>query len=200
MKCSRLCRQPSSTRHLLRYPGKEFFSSQRLFGRFISSAFPSESWRRFPSSRPRGKFSLLALGSRLCIGAGQARDFHLTYLRITLHLANSDSFIPILVVSTHLLSVGILSLIAVRTIYRSYIALPPSSATRHRQSRRKGHLRTFSLLALLSLAVAAFFGLEFASLSYRVWAVEQGVELPDGFVLPNLKARLTTVDFGQSVW
>jgi len=66
-----------------------------------------------------------------------------------------------------------------RTIYRSYVTLPPSSATRHREPLRLGYVRVFSLLAFSSLAAAAYFGVRFSSLSYRVWAAERGVELPD---------------------
>jgi hypothetical protein len=74
--------------------------------------------------------------------------------------------------------------VVLRTIYRSYIALPPSTATRHRKPLRRGYVQAFSILALSSLVTAAYFGVTFSSLSYRVWATERGVELPEEFVIP----------------
>ncbi|KAH7418326.1 hypothetical protein BKA64DRAFT_564193, partial [Cadophora sp. MPI-SDFR-AT-0126] len=89
------------------------------------------------------------------------------------------SYIPTAVVGAHLFSIVYLSLVASRTIYRSYLALPPSSATRHREPLRKGYVQTFSILAIVSLTTAAFFGVKFGLLSYRVWATERGVDLPE---------------------
>ncbi|PVH86926.1 hypothetical protein DL98DRAFT_582243 [Cadophora sp. DSE1049] len=94
-------------------------------------------------------------------------------------LESSPSYIPAAVVGAHLFSIVYLSLVACRTIYRSYLALPPSSATRHREPLRRGYVQTFSILALVSITTAAFFGAKFALLSYRVWATERGVELPE---------------------
>jgi hypothetical protein len=70
-------------------------------------------------------------------------------------------------------------MIAGRTIYRSKLALGPSASTRHRQHLRRGHVRTFSILAALSLLGAFYFGVTFAGLSYRVWAAERGIGLPE---------------------
>ncbi|KUJ12736.1 uncharacterized protein LY89DRAFT_699399 [Mollisia scopiformis] len=93
----------------------------------------------------------------------------------------SPSYVPTAVVFFHLFAVGYISAIAARSIYRSYVALPPSSATRHREPLRKGHVQTFSILALVSLVFAGYYASRFASLSYRVWATERGIELPTGF-------------------
>ncbi|TAQ85169.1 hypothetical protein B7494_g6508 [Chlorociboria aeruginascens] len=89
------------------------------------------------------------------------------------------SLLPTGVVASHIFLVGYLSIIVSRTIYRSYLALPPSSATRHRQPLRRGHVQAFSALAVVSLMLATYFGVQFSGLSYRVWATERGVELPD---------------------
>ncbi|KAK0129732.1 hypothetical protein ONS96_000291 [Cadophora gregata f. sp. sojae] len=94
-------------------------------------------------------------------------------------IESSPSYIHTAVVGAHLFSVVYLSLVACRTIYRSYLALPPSSATRHREPLRKGYVQTFSILAIASLATAGFFGVKFALLSYRVWSTERGVDLPE---------------------
>ncbi|CZT12542.1 uncharacterized protein RAG0_16336 [Rhynchosporium agropyri] len=45
-----------------------------------------------------------------------------------------------------------------------------------------GHVHTFSVLAILSLITADFFGLKFSSLSYRVWAAERGVSSPESLI------------------
>jgi hypothetical protein len=100
-------------------------------------------------------------------------------------LTDRHSYVPTGILATHIFAVGYLSVVVVRTIYRSYIALPPSSATRYREPLRQGYVQAFSLLALASLAAATFFGVSFSSLSYRVWATERGVELPTRFGIPT---------------
>jgi hypothetical protein len=76
-----------------------------------------------------------------------------------------------------------LSMIVGSTIYESYHALPPSSATRHRQPLRRSYVQIFSVLAVGSLALAAYYGKEFIELSYGVWATERGIELPQRLVV-----------------
>ena len=92
------------------------------------------------------------------------------------------SRIPVLITITHIFLAVWLSALAGRTIYRSKLALAPSSATRHREPLRKGHVKTFSILAGVSLLAAFFFSVTYAGLSYRVWAAERGVELPQEYV------------------
>ncbi|KAH8794060.1 hypothetical protein BGZ57DRAFT_937999 [Hyaloscypha finlandica] len=94
-------------------------------------------------------------------------------------LQTTASYLPTGVVATHVFAVSYISVVVLRTVYRSYVALPPSSATRSREPLRQGYVQAFSLLALVSLAAAAYFSVSFSSLSYRVWATERGVELPD---------------------
>ncbi|TVY60824.1 hypothetical protein LSUE1_G006397, partial [Lachnellula suecica] len=95
-----------------------------------------------------------------------------------IELHSSPSLLPLATSGAHLFLVGYLSVVAARTIYRSYVALPPSSATRNREPLRKGHVKTFALLALISLAVSGFFAVRLSGLSYRVWAAQRGVALP----------------------
>lgn len=96
------------------------------------------------------------------------------------------SLLPASQLGGHILLASCLTALVSRTIYRSYLALPPSSATRHRQPLRRNHVRIFISLALLGLITAGWFGVSGASLSYRVWAIERGVELPDRSVVANL--------------
>ncbi|PQE10352.1 Alpha-mannosyltransferase alg11p protein [Rutstroemia sp. NJR-2017a WRK4] len=91
----------------------------------------------------------------------------------------SPSIIPTLTAGSHILLSASLTALIIRTIFRSYLALPPSSATRHRQHLRRGHVKLFSGLALLSLVTAGWFSLKGASISYRTWALERGVDLPE---------------------
>jgi hypothetical protein len=112
-------------------------------------------------------------------------------------LQNADagfSLLPAGVLVSHIFSIGYLSFVAGHTIYRSYLALPPSSGTRHREPLRRGYVQAFSILSFVSLASAAFFAVRFSSLSYQVWALERGIELPERFVILNhhLVQRLTS--------
>jgi hypothetical protein len=108
-------------------------------------------------------------------------------LGLSCNLADGHSYLPTGIVATHIFAVSYFSVIVLRTIYRSYIALPPSSATRFREPLRQGYVQAFSLLALVSLAAAAYFGVTFSSLSYRVWAIQRGVEFPDRFFIPPMR-------------
>jgi len=98
----------------------------------------------------------------------------------------SRSYLPLATSGAHLLLIGWLSVVAVRTIYRSYVALPPSSATRHREPLRRGHVQTFTALAVVSLVAGGFFAATFSGLSYRVWAAQRGVALPERSVVTSV--------------
>lgn len=100
------------------------------------------------------------------------------------------SLLPASQLGGHILLTSCLTALVSRTIYRSYLALPPSSATRHRQPLRRNHVRIFISLAFLGLITAGWFGVSGASLSYRVWAIERGVELPDRSVVANLPEKV----------
>jgi len=88
------------------------------------------------------------------------------------------------IISHGIIAVYLTSLVG-RTAYRSYLTLPPSSATRLRERLRKEHVHVFASLALISLSVASFYSFSFASLSHRIWADERGVEVPQSFFGEN---------------
>ncbi|KAH8595722.1 hypothetical protein B0O99DRAFT_153515 [Bisporella sp. PMI_857] len=92
----------------------------------------------------------------------------------------------------HVLSVVYLTTIVGRTIYRSYLTLPPSSSTRHQDLIRKKHVHQFSYLALLSIAVASFNSYRFGIPSYRIWASERVVDLPGRFEILNLSREVNS--------
>ncbi|KAH8658687.1 hypothetical protein BGZ60DRAFT_531372 [Tricladium varicosporioides] len=89
------------------------------------------------------------------------------------------SLIPVAIVGSHVFLVVYLYVVVLRTIFRSYLALGPSSATRSCEPLRRGYVKIFSVLVVVSLMVGTFFALNFSSLSYRVWAMEKGVSLPE---------------------
>lgn len=75
-------------------------------------------------------------------------------------------------------------------LYRSYAQLGPAQDTRGRISQRQKLAATFGSLSLLSLGSAIKSGLEYLTLSYKVWASERGIPLQQtlsgGFSLENL--------------
>lgn len=77
-----------------------------------------------------------------------------------------------------LTSVALTTLICYDVLYKSYKALPPSQDTRSRQSNREKHVRAHTLLAIAALATSCYHTLDYAFLSYRVWAQEMGHEVP----------------------
>jgi len=97
---------------------------------------------------------------------------------------DEPSLLPSIISGSHLVLSVLLTLLVGRSILRSYIALPPSSATRHRQPARKSHVKKFAGLAAVSLLFASYWGFAASDLSYRVWADQRGVELPDRYCSP----------------
>jgi hypothetical protein len=80
---------------------------------------------------------------------------------------------------THISLAFLLTVLAIRAIFRSYLVLPPSQGTRHRLPSRKTHVQIFSALATVSFITAIYWAYSFSNLSYRVWATERGIELPN---------------------
>ena len=89
---------------------------------------------------------------------------------------------PLAAVGAHGTLATLLTLLVGRTIFRSYLALPPSQATRRREETRRKYVRVFSALAVVSLLFAVYWRYTFGALSYRVWAAERGIELPERYV------------------
>jgi hypothetical protein len=87
--------------------------------------------------------------------------------------------VPLATLGFHVfLAVWLTGLVS-RTFFRSYLALPPSQATRRREVARRRHVKVFSALAAVSLSLAVYWRYSFAALSYSVWAEERGVALPE---------------------
>jgi hypothetical protein len=83
-----------------------------------------------------------------------------------------------------------------RSLYRSHRALGPAQDTRQRSAERAKLTAAFESLAALGLVFAVTSGLEYLTLSYKVWASERGIQVPDSCVpfppirksLPNMRS------------
>ncbi|KAH6624792.1 hypothetical protein B0J18DRAFT_457025 [Chaetomium sp. MPI-SDFR-AT-0129] len=66
-----------------------------------------------------------------------------------------------------------------RSLYRSHQALGPAHDTRSRKAERTKLTTAFGSLAALGLVFAVTSGLEYLTLSYKVWASQRGVAVPE---------------------
>ncbi|KAK4039677.1 hypothetical protein C8A01DRAFT_36300 [Parachaetomium inaequale] len=66
-----------------------------------------------------------------------------------------------------------------QSLYRSHQALGPAQDTRGRKAERTKLTTAFGSLAALGLVFAVASNLEYLTLSYKVWASERGVAVPD---------------------
>lgn len=66
-----------------------------------------------------------------------------------------------------------------RGLYQSYQALLPAQDTRQRIHRRRILAPIFGGLALLALATDVYYKLGYLALSYKVWADERGIAVPE---------------------
>ncbi|CAI4218793.1 unnamed protein product [Parascedosporium putredinis] len=89
-----------------------------------------------------------------------------------------EGYVPPAISTAHVLLVTYLTFVVSRGLYRSYLELPPSQATRSRKSRRRQLVPIFAALALVSLAHAVYIGFDYALLSYKVWAARKDIALP----------------------
>ena len=99
-----------------------------------------------------------------------------------LSLTHVFRYAPVIVVASHILTVAYLTYTTGVGLYRSYKNLPPSQDVRGRLDRRKKLVPVFAGLALLGLLTASYSSLTYATLSYRVWADERGIRVPDRYV------------------
>ncbi|ROT35948.1 hypothetical protein SODALDRAFT_54938 [Sodiomyces alkalinus F11] len=87
-------------------------------------------------------------------------------------------YVPLLVVVTHFISVVVLATIVGRSLFLSYVSLPPTQATRARSERRSTLIPLFASLLAVSLAIAVYEASSYAVLSYKVWADQRAVDVP----------------------
>ncbi|KAK3340725.1 hypothetical protein B0H65DRAFT_473292 [Neurospora tetraspora] len=105
-------------------------------------------------------------------------------------LESEPRYLPLVLAGSHITASLYLTYIIGLGLYRSYAQLGPAQDTRGRISQRQKLAATFGSLSLLSLGSAIKSGLEYLTLSYKVWASERGIPLQQtlsgGFSLENL--------------
>jgi heme A synthase len=92
------------------------------------------------------------------------------------------SYLPLALSGAHLFLVVYLTYAVVVSLYASYKSLGPSQNTRGQIELRARTAPIFVALALASLLLATYSSAAYVILSYKVWAEERGVELPERYV------------------
>lgn len=85
-------------------------------------------------------------------------------------------YAPLAAVGAHILLVAYFTYAVAASLYTSYKSLGPAQDTRARIAQRKRLIPLFSALAVAAALVAADTSYSSASLSYRVWAFEHGLD------------------------
>ncbi|KAH8673967.1 hypothetical protein BX600DRAFT_221682 [Xylariales sp. PMI_506] len=93
-------------------------------------------------------------------------------------IEQAPSYVPLALTAIHLGLIFYLTYAVGTSLYTSYKFLAPSQDTRRRLAQRSKLVPTFLVLSGVSLLVSAVSFISYASLSYRVWADERGIELP----------------------
>ncbi|GAB1320440.1 hypothetical protein MFIFM68171_10650 [Madurella fahalii] len=88
-------------------------------------------------------------------------------------------YLPLLLAASHGTAAAYLSYTVGVSLYRSQKALGPAHDTRHRIAQRSKLTTTFGSLAALGLVFAITSAWAHLTLSYKVWASERGIEVPD---------------------
>ncbi|KAI0840547.1 hypothetical protein F5Y06DRAFT_263039 [Hypoxylon sp. FL0890] len=85
-------------------------------------------------------------------------------------------------VGIYLMSVVYLTYAIATSLYASYKSISPAQDTRSRIAQRKRLVPTFLGLAVAALGLATYTSVASASLSYRTWAYERGLDQPERFI------------------
>ncbi|KAI1752324.1 hypothetical protein F4782DRAFT_501421 [Xylaria castorea] len=84
---------------------------------------------------------------------------------------------PLVLAIGYLVSIPYLTYAVGDSLYTSYKSLGPVSSTRSRINQRKRFVPVFLGLATTALLVAAYYSVKSATLSYKTWAYEHGLDL-----------------------
>ncbi|KAI0180365.1 hypothetical protein GGR52DRAFT_240714 [Hypoxylon sp. FL1284] len=90
-------------------------------------------------------------------------------------------YTPLAVVGIHLLSIIYSTYAIGASLYTSYKSLGPAQDTRSRLAQRKRLIPVFLALATAALSLATYTSAVSASLSYKTWAYEHGLDEPQRF-------------------
>ncbi|KAK9779447.1 hypothetical protein SCAR479_03513 [Seiridium cardinale] len=97
-------------------------------------------------------------------------------------IEHAPSYVPLALSTTHLGLVVYLTYAVGASLFTSYKSLTPSQDTRQRREWRRTLVPVFAGLAAVALVSASYSSLTYAVLSYKVWAHERGIELPQRIV------------------
>ncbi|KAK4123475.1 hypothetical protein N657DRAFT_690218 [Parathielavia appendiculata] len=89
------------------------------------------------------------------------------------------SVLPTVLAVSHVAAAAYASYTVGRSLYQSHKALRPAEHTRHRRAQRTKLVAAFGSLAALGLIFAITSSLDYLTLSYKVWASERGIQVPD---------------------
>ncbi|KAI0879620.1 hypothetical protein GGS24DRAFT_438083 [Hypoxylon argillaceum] len=84
---------------------------------------------------------------------------------------------PLILAAGHISSIVYLTYAIGNSLYTSYKSLGPPSNTRSRIEQRRKLLPIFLGLSITSFLAAAYYTIKFATLSYKTWAHEHGLDL-----------------------
>ncbi|KAI1417761.1 hypothetical protein F5Y13DRAFT_185091 [Hypoxylon sp. FL1857] len=91
-------------------------------------------------------------------------------------------YAPLAAVGIHIASVIYLTYAIAASLYTSYKSLSPAQDTRSRIAQRKRLVPAFLGLAVAALSLATYTSIASASLSYKTWAYEHGLDRPERFI------------------
>ncbi|OTA81595.1 hypothetical protein M434DRAFT_401336 [Hypoxylon sp. CO27-5] len=85
-------------------------------------------------------------------------------------------------VGIHLTSIVYLTCAIATSLYTSYKSISPAQDTRSRIAQRKRLVPAFLGLAVATLSLATYTSIASATLSYKTWAYEHGLDQPERFI------------------
>ncbi len=94
----------------------------------------------------------------------------------------AGAVISIIYVVSALFFTGIVIGILLYSPESTHRSLSSSSTKKHQRSSHENKVQTFRALSKLSFAVLSYHMMSFLIYSYKAWALEQGIELPQKFL------------------
>ncbi|KAL2201213.1 hypothetical protein P885DRAFT_65495 [Corynascus similis CBS 632.67] len=100
---------------------------------------------------------------------------------------NHPSYTPLLFAVSRIAAATYASSTVGQSLYRSNKALSPAQDTRHQTVKRNKLTAAFGGLAVVGLVLSVTSSVEYLTLSYKVWASERGIEVPNRLFWDGLK-------------
>ncbi|KAJ2976959.1 hypothetical protein NUW58_g7956 [Xylaria curta] len=93
------------------------------------------------------------------------------------HFMHPVRYPPLVFAAGYIFSVLYLTYAVVNSLYASYKSPGPVSNTRSRIHQRRKFIPVFSALAIAAFSIAAYWSVKSATLSYRTWSHQHGLDL-----------------------